>query len=245
MTDLVTVEARGAVAVVRLNRPPANAMNPELLTDLVAVLDELKAETPGAVVLTGRSGFFSSGVDLKLVPGMDAATQHEMVSLLNRMAIGWYGFPGPVVAAIDGHAIAGGLVLAMCADFRIAGPTGKLGLTELRAGVPYPVGALEVCRAELTKPVARRVVLGAELFDTAHALEWDVVDKLVPEGTVVDGAVEIAGELACTPPLTYAHVKNQLRGARVAELETAAATDPLLEGWLGSEAAAAAAALLG
>jgi enoyl-CoA hydratase/carnithine racemase len=214
MTDLVTVEARGPVAVVRLNRPPANAMNPELLTDLVAVLDELKADVPGAVVLTGRPGFFSSGVDLKLVPDMDAGTQRQMVGLLNHMAIGWYGFPGPVVAAVDGHAIAGGLVLAMCG-------------------------------AEVPRPVARRIVLGAELFDTAHALEWDVVDKLVPEGTVVDSAVEMAAELAATPPLTYAHVKNQLRGAKVAELEAAAAADPLLEGWLGPEAATAAAALLG
>src|SRR4051794_37572374 len=98
-----------------MDRPPANAMNPALLSALVEVLDELRADAPEAVVITGRPGFFSSGVDLKLVPDMVLATQREMVDLLNRMAIGWYGFPRPVVAAIDGHAIAGGMVLAMCA----------------------------------------------------------------------------------------------------------------------------------
>lgn len=245
MTPLVKVEPYGEVAVVRMSRPPANAMNPELLSGLCEAADELKLDAPGAVVLAGRPGFFSSGVDLKLVPEMSAAVQREMVGLLNRMVIAWYGFPAPVVAAIDGHAIAGGLVLAMCADHRVAGAKGKLGLTELRAGVPYPVAALELCRAELTAPVARRVVLGAELFDSAQALEWSVIDEIATDVAVLDRALEVAERFAAAPPITFEHVKAQLRGAKVAELEAAAATDPLLNGWLGPEAAAAAVELLG
>ena len=245
MTQVVTIEPCGEVAVVRMNRPPANAMNPELLAGLCDAAEELRADGAGAVVLAGRPGFFSSGVDLKLVPEMDGATQREMVALLNRMAIAWYGFPAPVVAAVDGHAIAGGLVLAMCADHRVAGPKGKLGLTEVRAGVPYPVAALEVCRYELSPPVARRVVLGADLFDTGRALEWAVVDELAAEAAVLDRALEVAEHLGDAPPSTFKSVKAQLRGPKIAELEAAAERDPLLDGWLGAEAIAAAAALLG
>jgi enoyl-CoA hydratase len=149
------------------------------------------------------------------------------------------------VAAVDGHAIAGGLVLAMCADVRIAGPGGKLGLTELRAGVPYPAAAIGVCAAELAAPVARRLVLRAELFDTARALEWSILDEVVAEGQVVERALEVAADLASAPAATSARIKEQLRGATTAELEAAAAADPLLDGWLSSETAAAAASRLG
>jgi enoyl-CoA hydratase len=243
--SLVTIEPHGDVALVRGDRPPANAMNLELLADLVAALDELAADRPGAVVLAGRPGYFSAGVDLKLAPTLTAEQQAEMVAGINRMAIGWYGFPRPVVAAVDGHAIAGGLVLAMAADHRVAGQTGKLGLTELRAGIPYPAAALGVVAAELAPPVVRRLVLGAELIDPAQALEWSVVDELAPEGAVVDRALAVATDLAATPRATYTRVKEQLRGAKVAELEAAAAADPLLRGWLDSETAAAAASRLG
>src|SRR5436309_12929302 len=134
----VRVEQRGDVALVRIDRPPANALDLSLLDEGHGVLAELEAAEPGAVVLTGRDGFFSAGVDLKVVPALDAADQREMVAGINRLFAGWYGFPRPGVCAVNGHAIAGGLTLALCGDHRVGAPAGRSGLAGLAGGVPYP-----------------------------------------------------------------------------------------------------------
>src|SRR5918999_1563264 len=135
MPGLVTVEERGEVALVRVDRPPANALDPELLREGRAVASSLKESEPGAVVITGREGFFSAGVDLKLAPTLDAEAQREMVEGINRLFLEWYALPRPVVCAVNGHAIAGGLILALCGDRRVGGSEGELGLTQLRAGI--------------------------------------------------------------------------------------------------------------
>src|SRR5690349_15689347 len=117
-------------------------MTVELLAELVNALDQLAAQPPRAIVLAGRAGFFSAGVDLKAVPGYGPAEQRQMVEGINRMATATYGMPCPVVGAITGHAIAGGLVFALCCDVRIASTAGRYGLTEIKVGVPYPQAAI-------------------------------------------------------------------------------------------------------
>src|ERR1700716_1589110 len=114
MPDHVSVEPRGDIAFVRIDRPPANARDVELLAEVVAMQERLAADAPAAVVITGREGFFSAGVDLKLAPTLDAEAQAAMVDGINRMAAGWYGFPRPEGCAVNGHAVRGGLVLALC-----------------------------------------------------------------------------------------------------------------------------------
>src|SRR5437588_3712 len=94
--------------------------------------------------LAGRPGFFSAGADLKAVPGYGPEQQRAMITGINRMALGVYDLPCPVVGAITGHAIAGGLVLALCTDVRVASSEGRYGLTEVKVGVPYPQGAIGV-----------------------------------------------------------------------------------------------------
>ena len=223
----VRVEQRGDVALVRIDRPPANALDLSLLDEGHRVLAELGAAEPGAVVLTGRDGFFSAGVDLKLVPTLDAAAQRAMVGGINRLFAGWYGFPRPVVCAVNGHAIAGGLILALCGDHRVGARAGRYGLTELAVGVPYPVVALAVVRGELTAPAARRLALGAELVGPEEAFALGVFDELVAPEDVLPRALEAAERLAKLPSGPYAAAKAQLRGA----LPDAGA-DPLLERWL-------------
>src|SRR5436189_1843224 len=168
----VRVEQRGDVALVRIDRPPANALDLSLLDEGHGVLADLGAAEPGAVVLTGRDGFFSGGVDLKLVPTLDAAAQRAMVGGINRLFAGWYGFPRPVVCAVNGHAIAGGLILALCGDYRAGSAEGNLGLTELRVGIGFPAAAMAVVKAELTPAAARVLVLRADLIDPQTALEF-------------------------------------------------------------------------
>jgi enoyl-CoA hydratase len=246
MPGHVTVEPRGEIALVRIDRPPANAMDRELLGDLAAAHERLAAEEPAAVVITGREGFFSAGVDLKLAPTLDAEAQVAMVDGINRMAADWYGFPRPVVCAVNGHAIAGGMVLALCGDHRVAGPAGRFGLTEVRAGIPYPALAIAVVRAELNPPAARELVLRGELWDARDARERGMLDEVVEQDAVLDRSLEVAGELAALPARTYAYVKAQLRAPVLAEARRVldGGPDPLVGTWVGDETGGAAAAVL-
>jgi len=229
----VTRESRGELAIVRLDRPPANALNPEVLEELEAVRAELAADPPGAVVVTGREGFFSAGVDLKLVPTWTPDEQRAMVSGINSLVTGWYCFPRPVVAAVTGHAIAGGMVIALCADYRVAATEGKLGLTELRAGVPYPVGAIHLVRAELAAPAARALALRAHLIEPEEGLRLGLVDELTSPADVLERACEVASEMAAYGGKSYARTKQELRGEVLQRIEAAVAEgDPLLDSWL-------------
>jgi enoyl-CoA hydratase len=181
------------------------------------------------------------------VPELSPAEQRQTVDGINRLFSGWYAFPRPVVAAVNGHAIAGGLILALCADHRVCATEGKLGLTELRAGIPYPAAAIAVVRAELSASTARRLALGAELFTPEQALELGVVDELCAPEQVVPRAVEVATGLAGLPRATYGVVKRQLRAPAIEALDrvlSGGAGDPVLGGWIGNDTRAAAASLL-
>jgi enoyl-CoA hydratase len=229
---LVSVEHRGDVAVVAVDRPPANAMDVELLDALVAAVEALAAAPPPAVVLTGRPGFFSAGADLNLVPGYGAEDQRRMVHGINRMALGVYGLPCPVVGAITGHAIAGGFVLALCTDHRVASTAGRYGLTEVKVGVPYPQAAIGVVDAELAPHAARLLALGNRLVDAAECVRLGAFDEAVEPDAVVGRALEVAAELAALPADVFALTKRGLRGATLERLRAAAEDDPLLARWV-------------
>jgi enoyl-CoA hydratase len=242
----VSIEEHDDVAVVRVDRPPANAMDPGLLADAVAATEELAAAEPGAVVLTGRPGFFSAGADLKVVPTLDADGQRAMVDGINGLCMAWYGLPRPVVCAVNGHAIAGGLVFALCADYRVAAADGRYGLTELRAGVPYPTMAIAVVAAELSAPAARRLVLRADLVDAADLRELGAFDEVVPNDEVLDRALVVARDLGALPSSAYAATKRRLRAptlALAARLQAGEA-DPLGDAWTDADTASRAAAIL-
>jgi enoyl-CoA hydratase len=145
---------------------------------------------------------------------------------------------------VNGHAIAGGLILALCGDHRVCSTEGRIGLTELRAGIPYPAAAIVAVRRELSKQAARLLVLGADLIDTHRALDLGVVDELATPDQVEPRAIERATELAQLPREAYTRVKEQLRGAAIAEMRSAVASDPMLQGWFGAESAGAATAIL-
>ena len=241
-------EAPGDVAVVRIDRPPANALDLDLLAEGHAVREQLEAAAPGAVVLVGRERFFSAGMDLKAAPLLSVGEQRQTVDGINRLFGGWYAFPRPVVAAVNGHAIAGGLILALCADRRVGATEGNLGLTELRAGIPYPFAAISIVRAELTPQAARRLVLSADLVPPELALELHVVDELAPPDEVLPRSLELAQAAAQLPRATYTQVKRQLRGPVIEAIDrglAGGAGDPILGSWIGEETRAAAANLLG
>lgn len=228
----VSVEDVDLVTLVRLDRPPANAINLELLDELVAALEGLVADVPSAVVIAGRDGFFSAGVDLKAVPGYGPDEHRRMVNGINRMVLATYAMSCPVIGAVTGHAIAGGLVLALCADLRIASLKGSYGLTEVKVGVPYPQAAIGVVRAELPTHASRNLALSNRLIDGAEALRLGLFDEALPPDAVLPRAMEVAMEAAALPADVYAATKRELRDSALRAISAAVESEPLLEGWL-------------
>jgi len=223
----------GGVVVLTVDRPPANAMDITLLRDLLEAIGQVASDPPRALVLAGRPGFFSAGVDLKMIPGYGLQQQREMIASINAMALGVYELPCPVIGAITGHAIAGGLVLALCTDIRIASSAGRYGLTEVKVGVGYPQAAIGVVAAELAPHAARVLALGNELIDAAECRRLGAFDEVADPDDVVARALEFATSAATFPPEVYARTKRELRGATSARLRAAAVEDPLLARWVG------------
>jgi enoyl-CoA hydratase len=228
----ITLADSDGITRVTIDRPPANAMTVELLDELAVALEQLGAEPPRAIVLAGREGFFSAGVDLKAVPTYGPAEQRRMVEGINRMAIAAYGMPCPLVGAVTGHAIAGGLVLALCCDIRIASTAGRYGLTEVKVGVPYPQAAITSVRAELAPHAARRLALGNALVDAYECVSLGVFDEAASPDTVVSRAHEMASGLGAMPGDVYTRTKRELRDAALEHMQAGAANDPLLQTWV-------------
>ena len=134
-----------------------------------------------AAVIAADGPAFSAGLNLKTVPSLDRLGQRRLVDALNEAFGTLYGWPKPLVAAVNGHAIAGGLILALCADWRVAADVPmQVSLAEVRVGVTYPVAALEVARSELSPAAARRLMLLGETLDAAGAEALAVFDERVP-----------------------------------------------------------------
>src|SRR5262249_46834320 len=208
---MVEIERRGRVAVLRFNRPPVNAIDREAATLLEAAFTgAIDDPEVGAIVVTGTGATFSAGLDLVAVPAYGAGEQRALGNDLNGMIARRDGCKKPTVAAVNGHAIAGGLVLALACDRRI-GTRNKcrIGLTEARVGIPFPIGPLTVVRTELDPSVARSLVLLARnLDDPADAVRAGILDELVPSKRLLDRALEVADDLAAMPGEAYGRIKR-------------------------------------
>lgn len=230
----VTVTTRETVTLIRLDRPPVNAID---LPTMAALIDAIEGacQAGAPIVLTGREGAFSAGIDVKAAFGYSPEQRHAMVNGVNRLCHVTYQAPVPVVAALSGHAIGGGLVLALCCDHRVGahGPA-VYSLPEARVGVPFPAGAMAVVRAELSPADARRLALGDLRYGGDEALAAGVLDELVSGADLLDRATEVAARLGALPRDTFRLVKRQLRAAAMAELDRAVREGPddLVQGWL-------------
>ena len=145
--DMIELSHRGGIAIVTMTHGKANALDIEFCEALAAQFEALRAADAKAVVLTGQGPMFSAGVDLIRLSEGGATYVRRFLPALHRLYDTVFFFPKPVVAAVNGHAIAGGCVLECCADRRIAGGDGgRIGVTELLVGVPFPALAFEVMR---------------------------------------------------------------------------------------------------
>jgi enoyl-CoA hydratase len=189
---------------------PANALDPEILGALGAALDA--AVDARAVVLIGTGAMFSAGVDLKRLAADGPDYPAALIPALNDCFARLFYHPRPVVAAVNGHAIAGGCVLACAADRRIAARGGaRVGVTELLVGVPFPAIALEIMRGVAPPRHLTEMVYGGKTVGVDEALERGLVDAVVEPGALLDAAVAEAQALAAIPAETFALTKAQLR----------------------------------
>jgi enoyl-CoA hydratase len=236
------------IALVTLANPPMNAMDAGVLEELATLFDGLAAD-PGvrAAVIAGEGRAFSAGLDLKTVPSLDRLGQRRLVDALNHSFGTLYAWPKPLVAAVNGHAIAGGLILALCADWRVVADVPmQVSLAEVKVGVTYPVAPLEVARTELTPAAARRLVLLGETLDAASAQTHAIFDERTPLADLQTRALAQAVRFAALPPNAFATIKHELRGGPLARIAAARAgkAEPRLDAWLGEEMRQASAAML-
>src|SRR6266852_4922794 len=144
---MIDIKTNAGIAVMTLTYGKANALDIEFCEALAARFMELRKSDAKAVVLTGQGKIFSAGVDLKRLSEGGAEYIRRFLPALHRLYEEVFFHPKPLVAAINGHAIAGGCVLACCADRRImADDSGRIGVTELQVGVPFPPLAFEAVR---------------------------------------------------------------------------------------------------
>jgi enoyl-CoA hydratase len=203
----------GDVAVLTLAHGPVNAMDPELCEAVAAAFRALADDPARAVVVTGAGRAFSAGADLARLVSDGEPYARRFLAALDDCFRSAFTLGKPVVAAVNGHALAGGCVLAACADVALlAGGTIRIGLPEIAVGVPFPRGALEVVRFAVGDVAARRLVLSARAVPPADAVAMGLVEALVPADELLGAAVARARAMADAAPAdTFAFTKAQLR----------------------------------
>jgi Delta3-Delta2-enoyl-CoA isomerase len=210
--DHLSLERRDGVAVLRLGAGKLNAISPAVLDRLHAALDTIEGDDSTAMVLTGDpSKFFSYGLDVAALLEVTREGMAAFFDGFNRLIERLFLFPKPVAAAVNGHAMAGGLLLAACADLRL-GAEGeyRLGLTEVKLGLVVPAGAARVLAHRFGPPLARDLCLTGRDLDPVRAREAGILDDLVPPDQLVEAAADRAAALAALPAPGFAAGKRYL-----------------------------------
>ena len=214
------------VAVLTMEHGKANAIDTDLFDALDDHLDALETSDVAALILTGSGSAFSAGVDLFKVLDGGAEYLKTFLPALSKGVKRLFSFPKPVVAAINGHAVAGGCVLAAACDYRVmAAGRGKIGVTELRVGVPFPVAAMEVLRFLLPSNALQRLVYDGSLCGPDDALRLGWVDEVVAAESLRDRALAVAGRWVEIPDAAFAITKRQLRGEVAVRMDEAGSLD--------------------
>ena len=200
------------IAIIKMNRLPVNAIDTDFLDQLGETLKIGIQSKSKAIVLTGQGSIFSAGVDLvRLLKG---GTDYIRTFLANleQMLETLFFCPKPVVAAINGHAIAGGCVIASCADKRLmAEGKARIGVPELRVGVPFPVIIMELMRAKVNSAYFEEIMLAGATYRPEEALQRGLIDEIVNSENLMDKAVATAKSLASIRPELYSFTKQQTR----------------------------------
>jgi enoyl-CoA hydratase len=216
---MIDVAEQGEVAVITLHHGKANALDVAFCEALTLRFEKLRDSSSRAVVIAGQGRIFSAGVDLPQLLGGGESYIRVFLPALDRLYDTVFNFPKPVVAAVNGHAIAGGCILACCADHRLmANDGGRMGVTEILVGVPFPPMAFEVMRATTSVRLLPEAMLTGATYSPEQAKERGWIHEIVEHPELIDRAVDKATALARTSPEAFAMTKRQLRQIAVENL---------------------------
>ncbi|HSP19744.1 MAG TPA: enoyl-CoA hydratase/isomerase family protein [Myxococcaceae bacterium] len=206
------LEVIGGVAVLSMRTGKANAMGTAFFDRLSTQLDALESSHAAALVLTGEGRAFSAGLDLREVTALDRAGLERFIRRFSEVMLRVFALPLPVVAAINGHAIAGGCVLALQADVRLAAAgDARIGLNEVQNGLGLPAVVLETLRCQVPARTLAPVALEGRLVGPEEAHALGLVDEVVPPAQLLAAAVLRASALAALPGPAFRQIKQAIR----------------------------------
>jgi enoyl-CoA hydratase/carnithine racemase len=210
---LVEFEPRGHIALLTLNRPEArNAISPEVSQAMAGLLDEIESDDKlRAVVLTGAGDVFSAGADLKVVAqgrGMDIARgKGGFAGIVNR------DFPKPVIAAVNGPALAGGFEIVLSCDLVVAADTARFGIPEVQRGLMAAAGGLIRLPKRVPLAIALELAMTGDPIDAQRALALGLVNRVVTGAEVLDAACAIADRIGENSPIAVRLSRQLVREA--------------------------------
>lgn len=209
------------VLTLSLAHGKANALDLEFLHAISRALEEAKDNTEvRVVVLTGSGSIFSAGVDLKRILDGGREYANRYIPVLDEVLEQLFVFPRPVVAAVNGHAIAGGCILALACDYKImATGKGRMGVPELKVGVPFPASAFEIVKFSAPRSEVQALYYRAETLLPEEVKACGLVDELAEPDDLMTRAVEVAAEFAAIPGESFELTKRMLRSPAVSSME--------------------------
>lgn len=205
---IVEKSVREGVALIRLNRPrELNALNLELMDELVAAFKELDADPESrCIVITGNDRAFAAGADIKQMAGKTAIDMHKVDQFSKWDSI--KKTKTPVIAAVSGFALGGGCELTMICDMIVASETAKFGQPEIKIGVMPGAGGTQRLTRAVGKALAMEVVLTGRFISAQEAFDAGLINRVMPPELYLDGALELAMQVASMPPLAAQMAKE-------------------------------------
>jgi enoyl-CoA hydratase/carnithine racemase len=223
---MIEVIEHGKVRELRLARPPANALSPDLLAELCERIAEAPNDGAGALVLSGSEGLFTGGLDVPVLLSLDRDAMVRALEIFFGAMEALAGSELPVAAAVTGHSPAGGAVLSLFCDWRVMadGPY-VIGLNEVRIGIPIPTIVHEALARVVGRRQAERLCQTGSLLAPSEALEVGLVDRIEPVDRVVASAVQWCRELTELPPHALAGTRRTVRRDLVEIVERSRSND--------------------
>lgn len=239
--ETISIDRRNGVALIKLHRGVTNPLNLACALELGKALDLARTDPDvrSVVLASANDKFFSIGFDIPELFDQDVDAFTRFYRAINRASLALYTLPKPVVAAITGHAIAGGCILALCCDYRFISEGRKLmGLNEVKLGVPVPYLADRILHALVGTRHAREIMETGEFYGPEEGFLMGLVDEVLPPDQVVDQAIEKAEQMGALPAAAYAMIKrNRVEDIEIQVLaRTEQQEQGMLDCWFSGEA---------
>jgi enoyl-CoA hydratase/carnithine racemase len=219
--EFVRVEVAGPIATIRLDRPKLNALNAQVQAEIAAAAAQVTGDgAVRAVILYGGERVFAAGADIKEMAELGAPAMGERAAALQAALNDVAAIPKPVVAAVTGYALGGGLELALCADFRVLGESAKVGQPEILLGVIPGAGGTQRLPRLIGPAKAKDLIFTGRHVDAAEALAIGLADRVVPDAEVYQAAKDMVAQYAAGPVLALSAAKQAVDKGLEVDLAT-------------------------